>query len=509
MRSENSIKNIISSFASNILVNILKFVCRIIFVRTISEIYLGVNGLLSNVLGLLALAELGIGTAINYSLYKPIAENDNSKIRSLMKFYRKAYRIIALIVFVMGIILLPFIPYFIKDVTGIKNLELIYIIFVVNQVIGYLFGYKRTIVAADQKNYKLVPFTMVFNILTNIFQILVLVAFKDFIVYLLIQTLFIIIENIVINKYISREYSVTKDLNDAEKLDKKELNIIKKNIKALMYHKVGSYAVNSTDNIIISKFIGIVECGYYSNYYALISIISSFIYTFIGNITASFGNLIVKEKKEKRLSVFNEINFIYYIMYGISTTCFITMFNPFISYAYGPQFVLSMSCVYLITVNFYLLGMTNITEIVKSAAGLYDNDKLVPLFQAVLNIGISIGLGIVIGIEGVLIGTVVSTILPLIAKPIIIYKHVFETKPTVYFKEQLKQIIVLALAVLSSIFIVDNITFTNAIINIGFRLLVSVIVTSIFIFVFYNRSKPYKDALGRVKYLLRKKKSKE
>lgn len=505
MRSKNSIKNIISSFASNILVNILKFICRLIFVRVISEVYLGVNGLLSNVLGLLALAELGIGTAINYSLYKPIAENDVNKIKSLMKFYKKAYRIIAIVVLVLGLLLLPCIPYFIKDNTGINNLGFIYIIFVINQVIGYLFGYKRTIVAADQKNYKLVPFTMLFNLLTSIFQIVILLLFKNFILYLLVQTIFIIIENIVINRYIDKEYKYINNLETADKLDKKELTSIKKNIKALMYHKIGGYAVSSTDNIIISKFIGIIECGYYSNYYALITIVSSFIYTFISNITASFGNLIVKEKVEKRLSVFNEINFIYFIMYGISTVCFIALFNPFVSYAYGEHFVLSMGCVYLITINFYLLGMTNITEIVKSAAGLYDNDKIIPLFQAIINIAISIFLGIKIGLEGVLIGTVISTLLPLIAKPIIIYKHVFESKPIVYFMEQLKQIFVLVVSIIVVTLITNNISFNVPLVNIGFRLVVSLLVTGMFIFIFYFKSKPYKDALGRIKHFLKRK----
>ena len=181
MRSKNSIKNIVSSFGSNIFVNIMKFICRLVFVRVISEVYLGVNGLLSNVLGLLSLTELGIGTAINYSLYKPLAENDTKKVCSLMSFYKKAYRIIALIVLVLGLSLMPFLDFFIKDSTGIENLKIIYLIFVINQVIGYLFSYKRTVVTADQKSYELVPFTMISNFLCNVFQIVILLIFKNFI----------------------------------------------------------------------------------------------------------------------------------------------------------------------------------------------------------------------------------------------------------------------------------------------------------------------------------------
>ena len=168
MRTENSLKNIFSSFASNIILNIIKFICRIIFVKIIGEVYLGVNGLLSNVLGLLSLAELGIGTAINYSLYKPVADNDKPKIKSLMNFYKKAYHIIALTILIIGLILLPCLPFFIKDTKGIENLNIIYIIFLFNQVIGYLYSYKRTLIIADQKSYKLVPFTVLFSLLVSI-----------------------------------------------------------------------------------------------------------------------------------------------------------------------------------------------------------------------------------------------------------------------------------------------------------------------------------------------------
>lgn len=151
MRTKNSIKNIIMNFLYNLLNYGLRFASRIFFVKTLAEVYLGVNGLLSNVLGILALTELGIGTAIGYSLYDPLAKNDTKKVRSLMQFYKKAYQIIALIVLVLGLILLPFIPYLIKDTTGIENLSIIYLIFLLNMVIGYLFSYKRTLISSDQK----------------------------------------------------------------------------------------------------------------------------------------------------------------------------------------------------------------------------------------------------------------------------------------------------------------------------------------------------------------------
>ena len=508
MRTENSLKNIFSSFASNIILNIIKFVCRIIFVKIIGEVYLGVNGLLSNVLGLLSLAELGIGTAINYSLYKPVANNDKNKIKSLMNFYKKAYHIIALVVLVIGLGLLPFLSFFIKDTKGIENLNIIYLIFLFNQVIGYLYSYKRTLIIADQKSYKLIPFTVSFNFIVNVFQIIFLFLTKNYIIYLLIQSIFIILENITVNHYINKQYPFIGKLDNVKDIDNKELNTIKKNVKALMFHKIGSYAVNSTDNLIISKFIGIREVGYYSNYSSLIVIISGFIYTFISNITASFGNLIVKEKPEKRLKVFEEMNFIYYIMYGISTVCFINLFNPFIGFVYGEKFVLSSLCVFLITINYYLLGMTNITGLVQSAAGLYDNDKFVPLIQATINLVISIVLGIKLGLVGVFIGTLVSTMLPLIIKPIIIYRHVFEVSPIKYLKDSIKQVLILAISILLSFLMLNCFLIKNIILKLCINLIVSIILPSAIMILVYRKSEVYKSTLSRLKFLINSKKEK-
>ena len=172
MRTINSLKNAIFNFGNSLILNLLKFISRIFFVKYLSSVYLGVNGLLSNVLGLLALTELGVGTAIGYSLYKPLAESDEEKCKSLMNFYRKAYIVIAIIVLILGVILLPFLPWFIKDASDIDNLSIIYLIFLGNMVIGYLFSYKRTLITADQKNYKITPFLVLFNFITTILQII-------------------------------------------------------------------------------------------------------------------------------------------------------------------------------------------------------------------------------------------------------------------------------------------------------------------------------------------------
>ena len=506
MRTKNTLKNIAMNFLNSIVLNLLRFASRIVFVKVISEIYLGVNGLLSNVLGLLALSELGISTAIGFSLYKPLADKDDKKIGSLMKFYQKAYRIIFIVVVVSGLILLPFLPYLIKEGTdGIEHLNIIYIIFLANMAISYLFSYKRTLISADQKNYKITPFLILYNFITTVLQIIVLLLFKNYIIYLLIQTLCIVLENITVNHYINKQYPLLNDLNKADKLDKKELHSIKKNIEALMLHKVGAYVVTSTDNIIITKYIGIITTGIYSNYSLIIGMISNFIYTLINNTIASFGNLVASEKPEKRLRVFRESNFICYVLYGVSALCLVHLLSPFIGYVFGEKFVIDKLVVYIICINFYIAGITLIANMVQTASGLYRKDKYVPLAQAIINLVVSIVLAKRIGLAGVFIGTFVSSILPFIFKPCIIYKYVFERSVYSYFKEFVKETVIIMVSFFVSNYLISLFN-TNIIIEIIVRLIFSVCVPVSLIYICYRHTEEYKDVLGRIKSILKRKK---
>lgn len=508
MRTENSIKNIIMNFLYNILNYGLRFVSRIVFVKTLAEVYLGVNGLLSNVLGILALTELGIGTAIGYSLYQPLAKKNTEKIRSLMKFYKKAYRIIALIVLSLGLILLPFLPYLIKDVTGIKNLNIIYLIFLLNMVIGYLFSYKRTLIESDQKKYKIVPFIMTFSIITSMLQIIVLFIFKNYIIYLLIQSICIIVENITINNYINKQYPYLKNKEEIKPIEKKELAIIKNKVKALLLHKIGAYTLTSTDNLIISKIIGIVTVGIYSNYSLIVNMISSLIYVLVSNVTSSLGNLIASESSKKRMKVFNEMNLTCFILYGISSVCFINLFNPFIELVFGEKFLLPMSVVYIIVINHYLTGMNNTVISIQTAAGLYEKDKYIPLIQSAVNLIISIILAIKIGLAGVFIGTVVSTLLPLIIKPLIVYKHVFNEKTSIYFKELIQQTVVIIISTMLTYLLTRYIDIKNIYIDLVYRLIISVTIPGIIIYILYKNKDSFKDVIARIKIILNKIKQK-
>ena len=490
--------------ANSLFLNILKFVSRIVFIKVLSDVYLGVNGLLSNVLGILALAELGIGTAINYSLYKPIAKKNEEKIKSLMLFYKKCYRVIAIVVLILGLGLMPFLSFFIKDTSGIKNLNIIYLIFLANMVIGYLFSYKRTLIIADQKNYKINPFIIFYNFLTTILQIIVLLCFKNYIIYLLVQTLCIILENLTINRYIDKQYPFLKDINNSKKIGKKELTEIKTNIKALMLHKIGTYVLTATDNIVISKYIGIVTVGIYSNYVLIHSAISNFIYMFISNTTASLGNLIAEGDVNKRSKIFNEMNFISFYLYGVTSLCLLFVFNPFIQFVFGIKYLFAFPVVILIVINYYIVGINQVPIIVQSASGTYKYDKFIPLMEAITNLVISIVLVNLIGLPGILIGTLVSYLLPLITKPYVAYKYVLKKPVKTYFIEFFKQLLVLTVSGLIIYFILQFTKKFNLIVQILLSGFISFILPTVVIYIMYKNKEEFIDFKNRVSSLLKK-----
>ena len=506
MRTLNTLKNVIGNFANSLCLNLLRFVSRIVFIKCLSDVYLGVNGLLSNVLGLLALSELGIGTAINYSLYKPLEQKNEKKIKALMFFYKRAYLIIAAVVFVAGVALLPFLPSLIKDTTGIENLSIIYLIFLVNMVIGYLFSYKRTLITADQKNYKIMPILIFYNFLTTILQIIVLLLFRNYIVYLLMQSICIILENITVNHFINKQYPFIKTINKEDKLEKNELKEIVVNVRALILHKIGSYVFTSTDNLIISKFIGIIQVGFYSNYVLVVNMINSFITTLTNNVVSSLGNLIATDDEQRKYKVFNEMNLICFILYGVSTVCFINLFTPFITFCFGEKFVLDNSILYLISFNNFVFGMTSVSIVFQNASGLYDKDKFVPLIQSITNLIISIVLAIRIGLAGVLIGTLISNIIPLIVKPTIVYKNIFKDKVYKYFINLLKQTIIIAVITLCSGLLIHFVTFENMLIQFIINLVVTIIIAGIVILAIYRKNESFLSLIERAKNILNKRK---
>lgn len=491
-RTNNSVLNISSNFIVLIMKTLFTFITRTIFIHCLGKEALGINGLFTNVLSMLSLAELGIGQAINFSLYKPLSVKDKDKVSRLMSFYKKVYRIIGSIVILLGIIMIPFLKYVVKDIGTINNVYVIYILYLLNTGSTYFISYKETLIIADQKKYKLTLIETLFTIALNILQILFLIITKNFIVYLSIQFLVTLIQRIITNVYITSKYSFI-NFNSKNKIDKEDKATISKNVKAMFFHKIGDYCINGTDNIIISSFINITTVGLYSNYLTIINLINSIVATIYNGLTASLGNLIVTESSDKRYLVFNKMNFISFLLHGYTFVVLINIFNDFITIWAGSDYVLNFNMVLCILISFYLTGMRVPCSITKSAAGLYDIDKFTPIIQAFTNLIVSIVLVKKIGLLGVIIGTIISSIvLPSWQRPYIVYKYVLNRSPKEYFVAYLKYVIIICIASLITLFLFSIISFNNLIVTIIVKTIVVTLVFMLLVFIIFKNKEEYK-----------------
>lgn len=490
-RTTNSKKNVSANLALYFMQSLLSFVVRTIFIKRLGAELIGLDNLLLNILAMLSVAELGFSTAISYALYKPLAENDISKINAFMSFYRKVYNAIGCIILVLGSLLAIFLKNLVKGY-DYKYIYLVYFLYLFYTAVQYFISYKEVLLFADQKEYKIFKFNFALTMLIYILQILLLLFHPDYVFYICITIICKILYRSIANRYITKYYSDV-DFKSKSKLEVNETKKIRENVLGLFVYKVGEYAINCTDNIIISAFINIITVGLYTNYLSIVTVFRTILKRVFAGITASFGNLSTMNDKIKEEDTFIKMSFLGLLLSGYISLILLLLFNPLVTVWLGKQYVLSFISVCFIVINFYLAVNQIPLDTVKEAKGFYKKDRYVPLIQAVINVGLSVVLAIIIGFNGVLIATSLSYILTVTwNKPYMIYKYVFEKKPTAYFIRQVEYILVCCIIYFacSKLFCVINL-------SAGFlKLLVegalSSVVYALMITVFFCRTKEYK-----------------
>lgn len=488
-RTENSIINSAMSIVTQVLTVVLNFAVKTVFIKMLSDEYLGVNGLFTNIITMLSLADLGIGIAIPYSLYKPLAKKDEHKINVLMNFYKKVYTIIGIAVLLIGLSLTPFLGLIIKDIPkNVPHLSLIYILFVIHSASSYFFVYKKFLIDSDQKGYITSRIIFTFSTLLSIIQIILLVTTKNYILFLLSSIILVIIQNIYISSKANKLYPFIKNKTD-EKLEKEDMEGIKKNVSSLFIYKVGTVIMNGTDNIIISKFIGLIIVGFYSNYVLIINSITTVLNQIFNAITSSIGNLVVTTNKKRSKEVYDNLNFANFWLYALFGVCIIVLINPFINIWIGKKYVMGFSIVFLLVLNFYVLGMQSVTNSFRNAYGLFWIAKYRPIIMVIINIVISVVLVQFIGIEGVLIGTLISRLLTTAwLDPYIVHKYGFEISPKSYYVDYLKYLVIfIAISIILNYF-VSMVAINNIFILILIAILVVISVNVILVLLFFKTS---------------------
>lgn len=433
MRAEKSLKNVLFGWGMQAVIIVIGFVSRTVLIKILGDQYLGINGLFANILTMLSLAELGIGTAIIFSLYKPIAENNREQIIALMNFYRKFYRAVGCFVLIVGTLLAPFLPYFIKDMPDIPHIYLIYLMYVVNTGISYFYSYKAAFVNANQENFVVSLNHGVCYTVMVAAQIVLLVTTRNFIAYFSAQIIMTLVENVVISRIADKRYPFLRS-REKYKVDTGIFRQIKTNTLAMIGHNVGTIIMTSTDSLIISKFVGIVEVGLYSNYQLILNSVNTVLTQAFTAITSSVGNLLILGEDEQKESTFYMIFYVDFWLYGFCSVALLCLSNPFIEIWVGKGFLYGMPIVAVLVAKFYCTGIRLGCNTFKSAAGLYMQDVYKPYIEVVVNLVISLVLVKHIGILGVFLGTLITTLLVATwIEPMVLFKYEFGKRPWKYF----------------------------------------------------------------------------
>ena len=413
---------------------VLGFLTRKLFVDYIGTEYLGLNGLLTNVLGMLSLIEGGIGSSIVYNLYKPLAENDRERVISLVQLYRKLYRYIILGIFLLSLIVYPFLPLFVKGLDSLGYVHVVYWIFVFNTLVGYFVADKWSLINCDQKNYKLAGWMLAYQISMYIVKIGILYYFQNYILFLLVESLFGLLYNLAVSYKVGKLYRYTLTKVKYE-IDVDTKHRIFKNVKALFILSIGGYLLHSTDNIIISAFVGVGMVGLYSNYTLIINQVKSFLMPLMNNAKDSVGNLLATENTEKQMEVFYAMFFLNFIIVAWPTCVLFNALNPFITWWLGDEYALSLTVVAIICLNYYIDLIRSSIMIFKNAAGIFSPDRYIVFVTAAVNLIVSIYLVQKIGLAGVLLGTSISIITTNLWNwPRLVYKYQFRSSVLPYFK---------------------------------------------------------------------------
>ena len=410
MRTRKSILNLATGLAGQALALISSLILRIFFARSMSASYLGLSGLFTNILSMLSLVELGVGPAITFSLYKPLAERDTETVKRLMRLFQRAYRAIGCTILLLGFLFTPVYPHLIQDPGGIPELDLIYWLYVINTGISYFYSYKVSLIIADQNQYMKNIGHYVAYVLMNLAQTVILVTTRNYVLFLLCQIAFTLLENLILSRVADGMYPFLKE-KDVGRLSKEQTAPIVRNIRAMLFHNVGNMVVNSTDNILISKFMGLAVSGVYSNYALILTAVRNILARAFDAVQASVGNLYASGEEEKLREVFDRLCFMAFALYGGCAVCLGCLIQPCVRLAFGESYQLDGLTVAMLVVSFYVTGMRSPLYVMRAAAGLYYKDWAKPIVESAVNLIASIAFLKRFGTAGIFMGTIVSALL--------------------------------------------------------------------------------------------------
>lgn len=493
-RTKNTVRNIITGVFNKIIVIIFPFIIRTIIIKKLGTEYLGLSSLFTSILQVLNLTELGFSSAIVFSLYKPIANKDTKKICALMNFYKKVYRMIGLVILVVGLILLPFLENFIKgSYPSDINLYALYLIYLFNTVITYyLFAYKSALLTADQRSDVINNINTIVIIAQYIIQIIILCVFKNYYAFIIVNTIMNVINNLFVAYKTKKMYPEYICKGEISKEDKKN---IKDRVYGLMIQKICATTRNSLDNIFLSLFLGLNIVAIYNNYYMIMISVTSILTILAVSMTASVGNSIAVDSVKKNYNDMKKFNFMYMWISGWATVCLCCLYQPFMDIWMGPNNMLSISTVILICTYFYVLKLGDILTVYYGAAGLWFEGRYRALIETILNVVLNYLLGKYFGVNGIILATIISMVLVNFGygSTIIFNKYFIGVGIIDYFKSHFIYFINTVIVVFITYIICLNISI-NGILGLILKLLICMIIPNIIYYIFYKKNDEFKES---------------
>lgn len=443
MRKDNVFKNFVAGISGKLLSPLLSFIERTVFISLLSEEYLGINGLFGSVLTVLSLTELGFDAAIAYAMYKPAAENDVEKLKSLMAFYRRIFRIVGAVFLGLGTLLVPVIPYLAKGSTELVNLRLIFFLNILSSTASYwFFAYKGQILSAYQKGYKVTAISLTFSAATTAVRIAALYLFRntptlDFYIYTILGIVMTIAKNLAVSRKVDKLYPYMLDKNVVP-LTKEEKQPIYRNVLGTATNKICWKLNDGIDNTVISALVGVVNSGVYSNYLVIKNIVTTLANTIFGSLHTSLGNFCATESRERKEEFFHTLQFLYFWIFGWFSICLWMLFDPFIQdiWLHDAKWLLAPLDRTLLCFNFLIEGLAGAIVKYRDVHGMYYETRYRYVLSTVLNISLSIVLTgpVGMGVTGALIGTTASLFAVILFDPGMVYKRVFHKSAAEYYR---------------------------------------------------------------------------
>lgn len=501
------IKNSVITLLCQIVYLVMSFICRTVFTKTLGAEYLGISGLFTNILTMLSFAELGIGTALVYRMYKPLADNDIENLKLYVQLYRKIYAVIIAIVTIAGTAIIPILPYLVEAPNVKESISLLYILYLLQTVVSYIYVYKKSLLIADQKNYVVNLYTQVFNIAMNVAQCIFLILTHNFVIYCILNIVFNIANNIACSLEANKRYPYLKEKTNG-KLNREEVKNLFKDVKGLLLTKIASVAFSGTDNIFISSFIGIRYVGILSNYSLILSTLNGITNKVFDSVTASIGNLVISKEKNKSVDVIKKLFFLNTSLYGyICIGMFILLKNFVMDIWLSNEYELSEFVVTLVITELFFRSIHYPIYITRNAMGSFSEYKVLFAMMAVMNIlGDFILVG-PLGIAGLYISTIVCRGITYVIDIYVVYKEKMSVSVWNHYKMVIKWLVFLAVCGWLSSLTVNYIVGTNVIAFIKKGVIVTIIYIIMFIIAF-SRTEEFSYYKQLFQKIIRRRKNK-